>query len=132
VNWSRLTSQINAAVASAARPAAFTQVHDPHTLVARYYLAALLKKLQRIGDMIYPYNASGSVMVRLIIGADGTLQALEVDEATGAASLKGVARQIVHMATPFSPFPDKLAHQTKRLKLKIRMAFLGAHNVNTR
>lgn len=130
LNWGKLTSQIDSVASSVVSHSAFAQVHDPHTLVARYYLAALLEKLQRIGDMVYNGQQAGVVDVRLIVGADGSLQALELNGLNGAGNLEPVARHIFNLAAPFAPFPVNLAKQTKRLKLTVHMAFIGMHSVS--
>lgn len=132
LNWGRLSSQIDSVASSVVGHSAFAQVHDPHTLVARYYLAALLEKMQRTGDMVYAGQQTGRVDVRLIVGADGAVKALEVDGVGDAAGLPAVARQIVDLSAPFAPFPAALAKQTARLKLTIHMEFLGMHDVNAR
>jgi periplasmic protein TonB len=130
LDWGKLTSQINSVASSVVSHSQFAQVHDPHTLVARYYLEALLEKLQRIGDMVYDGQNAGTVVVRLIVGADGSLQALELNGLNGAGGLEPVAHHIVNLAAPFAPFPSNLAKQTRRLKLSIHMKFLGMHSVN--
>lgn len=130
LNWGKLTSQIGSVASSVISHSAFAQVHDPHTLVARYYLQALLEKLQRIGDMVYDGQNAGTVDVRLIVGADGTVQALELNGLNGAGALEPVAHHIVDLAAPFAPFPSNLSKQTQRLKLTIHMKFLGVHSVN--
>lgn len=130
LNWANLTSQIDAVASSVVSHSAFAQVHDPHTLVARYYLRALLEKLKHTGDMVYTGQQSGTVEVRLIVGSDGKLQALEIDGYDGVSGLTHVARHIVELSAPFAPFPASLLHKTQRLKLDIHMEFLGYHDVN--
>lgn len=128
-DWAALSSQMNSVASSIISKSQFAQVHDPHTLVARYYLAAILEKLQRVGDMIYTGQQVGDVDVRLIIGADGSVHLLELSPRGGATDLAAVARHIVDLSAPFSPFPAELMKQSRELKLEVHMRFLGFHNV---
>ena len=130
LNWADLTAQINSTAENAAGRSAFLQVHDPHTLIARYYIAAILKALQRAGDMIYNGQQTGTVGVRMIIGIDGDVKFLRFDPWDGASDLVPMARSIVNVSAPFSPFPANLAHRTKRLKIEVLMRFLGNHDVS--
>ncbi len=125
----KLEAQIGEAASSVTRRSAFEQVHDPHSLVARYYLAALLQKMQHVGNVIYTGKLVGAVQVRLVVGSDGTVQALEINGLDGGPSLEDFARQIVDRSAPFPPFPASLARETQRLKLEVRMEFLGIHEV---
>lgn len=131
LNWADLAAQINLTAKATASHSAFLQVHDPHTLTARYYIAAILRALQRTGDMIYNGQQTGAVGVRLIIGANGNVEFLGLDPWNGASRLVPVVRSIVNVSTPFSPFPVNLAHHTKRLKIEVLMRFLGSHDIST-
>ncbi|APZ42022.1 hypothetical protein BW247_02005 [Acidihalobacter ferrooxydans] len=130
LNWATLSSQMNSVASSVISHSQFAQIHDPHTLVARYYIEAVLEKLQRIGDMVYTGRQVGTVAVRLIIGSDGSVQVLELSPQGGVVGLEAVARQIVDLSAPFSPFPKELLKNTTKLKLTVNMQFLGFHSVN--
>lgn len=130
LNWGDLAAQINSAAENVVSHSAFLQVHDPHTLIARYYIAAILRALQRAGDMIYNGQRIGEVNVRLIISADGSVKFLSFEPWNGASRLVPVARNIVNVSTPFSPFPAALARRTKRLKIEVLMRFLGSHDIS--
>lgn len=128
--WGHLNSQINAVATHLANHSRFAQVHNPHTLIAKYYMKTLLEKLQRVGDMVYNGQQSGLVLVRLIINASGHVSKVEIIPLAGDSGLKGMAHQIVSLSAPFSPFPARLSKQTKAMKLHIRMEFMGAHSIN--
>ncbi|HYW93280.1 MAG TPA: TonB family protein [Gammaproteobacteria bacterium] len=128
IDWSKLPSQINAAVQQS--EPLLPQMHDPDTLVARYYLASLLKKLQRVGDMEYPGELSGTPIIKLVVGPHGNLLHLTLLRSSGNRSLDQSALQIARDSAPFGPFPDKLQHQTSHLELICRMNFEGDREIN--
>lgn len=130
LNWANLNQQINKAVASSISRSDFPQVHDPHTMVARFYLASVLRKLQRVGDMNYTGSMVGNARVMVIIGRDGQLVGFKLLASSGNEQLDQVANNIVHMSAPFAPFPSKLRKRTSRLKLVINMQFEGYRDVN--
>lgn len=130
LNWAKLNQQINEAVASTISRSELPQIHDPHTLVARFYLASVLRKLQYVGDMNYPGNLVGDTRVMVIIGRQGELIGYKLLDSSGNPALDQVAGNIVHMSAPFAPFPEKMGKQTSRVKLVITMHFEGYRNLN--
>jgi protein TonB len=128
INWATLQSQINAAVRrSDSSP---PQIHDPHTLVARFYIAALLRKLQRIGDMNYPTRLKGMPVIKLVIGAHGELLQLTLLRSSGNDKLDRDALQIARESAPFAPFPDKLKRQTPHIEFVCYMKFVGYRQIH--
>ncbi|MEJ2645979.1 MAG: TonB family protein [Gammaproteobacteria bacterium] len=127
INWGRLQSQINTAVRQS--DPSPPQVHDPHTLVARYYIASLLQKLQRIGDMNYPTDLTGVPVLKLVIGTHGELLHLSLLRSSGNDTLDHDALQIARESAPFAPFPDKLKHQTSNIELICYMSFDGYRQI---
>ena len=125
-----LASQAEVAAAEVTRRSVFQQVHNPDSLTARYYLAALLQKIQHVGDVIYTGKGVGTVAVYLIVGADGSVQALQIDGVSGDPTLPAFAREIVDRSAPFQPFPHALAQETSQIKLEVQMQFLGIHQVD--
>lgn len=129
-NMAKLNASINAAVASTITRSELPQIHDPHTLVARFYLASVLRKLQYVGDMNYPGDMVGNARVLVVIGSHGELIGYKLLDSSGNPALDKVAGNIVHMSAPFAPFPDKMSHETHRIKLVITMRFEGYRNLN--
>lgn len=127
IRWADLQSQINNTVAQSA--GALPQIHDPHTLVARYYIASLLHKLQRIGDMNYPTNLIGVPVIKLVIGVHGELQHLTLLRSSGNKTLDHDAEAIARESAPFAPFPDQLKHQTSSIELVCYMNFEGYRQI---
>lgn len=125
----RLGQQIDEAVASTLSDSQFANVHDPHTLVAHYYLAAVLRKLHRVGEMTYLGDQVGQSAVLIVIGAEGELDALQLYSSSGDPKLDDYALRIVHLAAPFPPFPVALERRTQQLKLLVQMNFEGYREV---
>ena len=125
-----LGSQVEMAAAEVTRHSVFQQIHNPDSLTARYYLAALLQKIQHVGDVIYTGKGVGTVAVYLIVGADGSVQALQIDGVSGDPTLPDFAHEIIDRSAPFQPFPSALAKETSQIKLEVQMQFLGMHQVN--
>ena len=125
-----LGSQVETAAAEVTRQSVFRQIHNPDSLTARYYLAALLQKIQHVGDVIYTGKGVGTVAVYLIVGADGSVQALQIDGMSGDPILPDFAHEIIDRSAPFQPFPSALAKETSQIKLEVQMQFLGMHQVN--
>ncbi|OBS07963.1 energy transducer TonB [Acidihalobacter prosperus] len=130
LDMAKLNASINAAVASTISRSELPQIHDPHTLVARFYLASVLRKLQYVGDMNYPGNLVGDTRVLVVIGRRGQLIGYKLLDSSGNPALDKVAGNIVHMSAPFAPFPEKMGKQTSRVKLVITMRFEGYRNLN--
>lgn len=129
ISWTNLQSQIDTAVHQS--QSSLAQTHDPNTLVARYYMASLLLKMQRIGQMNYPANLTGTPVVKLVIGSDGKLLKLKLLQSSGSAALDQDALQIARESAPFAPFPKNLKHQTSHFELVCYMEFQGYRRIYT-
>ena len=129
IDWSRLGQQVDSAVASTVRESEFQRVRDPKSLVARYYLASVLRKLERVGEMSYLGTMVGEVTVLIVIGPDGALDNLLVWRSSGNPRLDDYAQRIVRMSAPFAPFSGSLERQTMQLKLTVNMMFEGYREV---
>lgn len=126
----QLGEQIASAAASTLSDSEYQQVRDPHTLVAHYYLAAVLRKLHRVGEMTYLGTRIGENVVMLIIGPEGELDSLQLYSSSGDQKLDDYALRIVRLSAPFPAFPASLERQTQRLKLVVRMDFEGYREVD--
>lgn len=141
LDWSALNNQIKAAVnqetrqetlrLSVAEEVTLAHKRDPHTLVARYYIASILEKLQRIGEMNYPTNLTGTPVLKLVIGADGRLIGLKLLRSSGNPRLDRTAQRIARESAPFAPFPDKLRRQTSHIEFICYMSFVGYRQIYT-
>lgn len=132
IDWSRLHSDVNAAVAAANnRHSTPLQIHDPNTLTAHFYIASVLRKLQDVGNLNYPGQLTGVSVVRLRIDRHGKLIGLKLLKSSGNPALDRAAENIVRMSAPFAPFPNRLLRKTHRLELTCYMDFYGYRQLYT-
>ncbi len=78
------------------------------------YQDAWRKKIERIGNLNYPKEASnrkiyGQLRLLVAIKKTGQLREVKVLKSSGNPILDRAAIRIVHMAAPFPPFPRELA-----------------------
>lgn len=78
-----------------------------------YYMDSWRRKIERVGNQNYPAEASrqgihGSLILRVTIKRDGTLDHVELVESSGHAVLDNAALRIVRLAAPYSPFTGDL------------------------
>jgi periplasmic protein TonB len=74
-------------------------------------------KVEGIGNRNYPEAAReqklyGSLLLTVGIRADGTLESILVDRASGQKILDVAAQKIVEMAAPYAPFPPDIRRDT--------------------
>lgn len=135
INWATLDRQINAAVARSAlgteSRASLPHTHNPHTLVARYYVASVLRKLERVGDMDYPTDMTGTPVIRIVVGSHGELLDLKLLGSSGNDALDRTAKRIARESAPFAPFPISLRRQTPQIELIVYMIFNGYRQLYT-
>ena len=81
-----------------------------HKYIAAQYLKDWENKVERIGNLNYPEvaakkNFSGSLMMNVMINADGTIHHISIVRSSGNTALDDAAKQIVRMSAPFAPLP---------------------------
>lgn len=74
-------------------------------------------KVERVGNLNYPEAARaqklyGSLLLTVGIRADGSLESVAVDRASGQKILDLAATRIVKMASPYAPFPPDIRRDT--------------------
>lgn len=79
-----------------------------------YYMDAWRRKIERVGNLNYPAQASrqgihGSLILRVSIRRDGSLDNVALVESSGHAVLDDAAMRIVRLAAPYAPFTGDLA-----------------------
>ena len=79
-------------------------------------------KIERIGELNYPQAARdqkvyGSLVVTVSIKADGALEKVEINRASGWKVLDEAALHIVKLAAPFAPFPADIYRDTDILSI---------------
>jgi protein TonB len=95
------------------------------------YVEDWRQKIERVGDLNYPQAARdqrlhGSLVVTVVIKADGTVQEVEVNRPSGFKVLDDAARHIVKLAAPFAPFPADIAKDTDLLYITRTWTFTPA------
>lgn len=93
-------------------------------------------KVERIGELNYPQTARdlklyGSMVVTVSIKADGALDKVEINRASGQKILDDAALRIVRLAAPFSPFPADIAKDTDILSITRTWTFTRSDQLLT-
>lgn len=78
-----------------------------------YYMDSWRRKIEQIGNQNYPAEARqqsihGSLILRVTIKRDGTLESVELVESSGHEVLDRAALRIVRLAAPYAPFTGDL------------------------
>jgi len=94
------------------------------------YLDNWRLKVERVGTMNFPdvarrRNLSGTPVIEVTIGADGTLLATTVRRSSGHAEIDEAAMRILKLAAPFDPFPGDLAANHDEIRIAYEWQFLG-------
>ena len=84
--------------------------------IAATYMRGWIDKVERLGNADYPDDAiraklSGTLILDVVINADGTLKEINLRRSSGHQILDDAAKRIVKMSSPFAPFPSKLLKQ---------------------
>ena len=84
--------------------------------VAATYMRGWIDKVERLGNADYPDAAiraklSGTLILDVVINADGSLKEINLRRSSGHQILDDAAKRIVRMSSPFAPFPAKLLKQ---------------------
>jgi protein TonB len=94
------------------------------------YVEDWRQKIERIGNLNYPAAAKGrlygSLVLTVIIKADGELKHVEVSRSSGQALLDDAARRIVQLAAPYSKFPESIRRDTDELEITRTWTFTNA------
>jgi len=84
--------------------------------VAATYMRSWIDRIERLGNAAYPDAAirnelSGTLILDVVIRADGTLDGITIRRSSGHQILDDAAKRIVRDSSPFEPFPAKLQKQ---------------------
>lgn len=99
------------------------------TLVAPY-LVAWRRKVERIGTLNFPVAARhagphANPVIEVAIDANGTLARAVIRRSSGDPALDHAALTILHLASPFDPFPPALARRYSVLRFTYEWQFVG-------
>ncbi len=94
------------------------------------YVEDWRQKIERIGNLNYPAAARGrlygSLVLTVIIKADGELKHVEVSRSSGQSLLDDAARRIVQLAAPYAKFPESIRRDTDELEITRTWTFTNA------
>lgn len=94
------------------------------------YMEAWRAKVERIGNLNYPDEArkrrlSGSLILDVALNPDGTINDIVIRKSSGQKILDDAAIRIVHLASPYAPFPDDIRKDTDILHITRTWQFLN-------
>ncbi|MBL8478453.1 MAG: energy transducer TonB [Sterolibacteriaceae bacterium] len=99
------------------------------------YVEDWRQKIERIGNLNYPAAARGrlygSLVLTVIIKANGDLEKVEVNRSSGQSLLDDAARRIVQMAAPYAPFPESIRRDTDVLEITRTWTFTNADRLRS-
>jgi protein TonB len=100
------------------------------------YMRQWINRVERIGNLNYPDQArreklSGTLILDVVINADGELVKADLRQSSGHQILDDAARRIVQLAAPYSPFPPKLRQQADVIHITRSWEFLNDSSLRT-
>jgi protein TonB len=85
------------------------------------YVEDWRQKIERVGTLNYPDAARGKIygtlVLTVIIRADGSVEAVEINRSSGHKVLDEAARRIVELAAPYAAFPPDIRRDTDILEI---------------
>ena len=98
------------------------------------YVEDWRQKIERIGTLNYPEAARGrlygSLLLSVVIRADGSLERVEVQRSSGQKVLDDAAVRIVHMAAPFAAFPPDIRSDTDIIEITRTWTFTNSDRLS--
>jgi protein TonB len=109
---------------------------DTQADVLAAYVAAWLRKVERVGNLNYPEEAreqgiTGAVRVEAVLRPDGTLARIRLVESSGHAVLDAAAKGIIRLGAPYSEFGPELRERVDRLHIPHRFVFSQGAELRT-
>ena len=100
------------------------------------YMRQWINRVERIGNLNYPDQArreklSGTLILDVVINADGELVKTDLRQSSGHQLLDDAAKRIVQLAAPYSPFPAKLREQADVIHITRSWEFLNDSSLRT-
>lgn len=99
------------------------------------YVEDWRQKIERIGNLNYPAAAKGrlygSLVLTVVIKANGDLERVEVNRSSGQRLLDDAARRIVQMAAPYAAFPESIRRDTDLLEITRTWTFTNADRLRS-
>ena len=109
------------------------------TRTAEYRYARYMEdwrlKVERVGTLNYPQAARGrlygTLQLSVWIRTDGSVDKIEIERSSGQRVLDDAAQRIVHMASPFAPFPPDIQRDTDVLVITRNWTFTRGDQLET-
>lgn len=84
------------------------------------YLNEWTEKIERLGNQLFPQEAirqkiTGRLRLEVVIKQNGTIAEVNLKQSSGHKIFDQAARQIVHRASPFAPFPTEIRQKYDHL-----------------
>jgi protein TonB len=100
------------------------------------YMRQWINRVERIGNLNYPDQArreklSGTLILDVVINADGELVKTDLRQSSGHQILDDAAKRIVQLAAPYSPFPPKLRKEADVIHITRSWEFLNDSSLRT-
>ncbi|MGA1562856.1 MAG: energy transducer TonB family protein, partial [Gammaproteobacteria bacterium] len=83
------------------------------------------QKVERVGNLNYPHGLSGSLLLDVALHPDGNIESIDLRRSSGTPELDRAAIEIVKLAAPFAPFPERIAAETDILHIVRTWQFGG-------
>ena len=101
------------------------------------YMRDWINRVERVGNLNYPDQArrkklSGTLILDVVIDADGRLVKTDLRQSSGHQVLDDAAKRIVKLAAPFSAFPKKLRKEADVIHITRSWEFLNNSSIRTR
>ncbi len=101
------------------------------------YMRQWIDRVERVGNLNYPDQArrkklSGTLILDVVIGANGELIKTDLRQSSGHQILDDAAKRIVKLAAPYSAFPKKLRAEADVIHITRSWEFLNNSGLRTR
>jgi len=85
-------------------------------------MSAWVSKVERVGNMNYPYELRqkmlhGDLILTVGIHQNGTVESIDVRRSSGIEEIDQAAINIVQMAAPYAPLPDNITDRVDILHI---------------
>jgi len=95
------------------------------------YMRQWIDRVERVGNLNYPDQArrkklSGTLILDVVINADGELVKTDLRQSSGHQILDDAARRIVKLAAPYAAFPRKLRAEADVIHITRSWEFLNS------
>lgn len=86
------------------------------------YMSTWVSKVERIGNMNYPYDLRrkklhGDLVLTVGIKQNGTVESVDIMRSSGVREIDQAAVDIVQLAAPYSPLPDNITDRVDILHI---------------